>query len=263
MDTFTTLYNRLNKAQKQAVDAIDGPVMVIAGPGTGKTSILTLRIANILKRTDTLPENVLALTFTESGAYNMRKKLVDIIGTSAYKVTINTFHGFCNDIIKQYPERFPRIIGSTAITEVDQIAIMEAIITNTDLEVLKPYGDPFFYVRPSLGEIRKLKREAVSVEDFKNSIEKQEKDFEDEPDKIHAKGAHKGKMKGEFTKLKEQIQKNWELLQLYTAYEQALIESKFYDFEDMIVEVVKTLRADSDLLLILQETYQYLSLIHI
>src|SRR5258708_1858416 len=176
--TFPTLYNRLNKAQKQAVDAIDGPVMVIAGPGTGKTSILTLRIANILQKTDTAPENILALTFTESGAYNMRKKLVAIVGTAAYKVTISTFHGFCNDIIKQYPERFPRIIGSTAIVDVDQIAIMEEIIENTDLELLKPYGDPFFYVRPVLGEIRKLKRENVSVKEFEKGIEKQEEDFE-------------------------------------------------------------------------------------
>jgi len=258
MDTFSTLYKRLNKGQKQAVDAIDGPVMVIAGPGTGKTSILTLRIANILKQTDTAPENILALTFTESGAYAMRRKLVDIIGTAAYKVTISTFHGFCNDIIRQYPERFPRIIGSTAITDVDQIAIMEEIISNTDLDLLKPYGDPFFYVRPVLGEIRKFKREALSVEDFKTSIEKQETDFESEPEKVHTKGAHKGKMKGEFVKLKEQIEKNKELLQLYTAYEQKLIEGKYYDFEDMIVEVVRTLKNDSDLLLILQETYQYI-----
>lgn len=256
--TFSTLYSRLNKAQKQAVDAIEGPVMVIAGPGTGKTSILTLRIANIIQKTDTAPENILALTFTESGAYAMRKKLVEIIGTAGYKVTISTFHGFCNEVIKQYPERFPRIIGSTAITDVDQIAIMEEIILNTDLELLKPYGDPFFYVRPVLGEIRKLKREAIGVEDFEKGIEKQEKDFEDEPERVHVKGAHKGKMKGEFVKLKEQIAKNRELLQLYTSYEKALMEKKYYDFEDMIVEVVKTLKEDSDLLLILQETHQYI-----
>ncbi|MDQ5893294.1 MAG: ATP-dependent helicase UvrD/PcrA, partial [Patescibacteria group bacterium] len=114
---FETLYKRLNAAQKKAVDTIEGPVMVVAGPGTGKTSILTLRIANILKKTDTAPENILALTFTESGAYAMRKKLVSIIGTAGYKVNINTFHSFCNEVIKQYPERFPRIIGSMAITD--------------------------------------------------------------------------------------------------------------------------------------------------
>lgn len=256
--TFESDYKRLNKAQKQAVDTIEGPVMVIAGPGTGKTSILTLRIANILKKTDTAPENILALTFTESGAYAMRKKLVEIIGTAAYKVVISTFHGFCNDTIKQYPERFPRIIGSAAITDVDQFAIMEKIIETSELELLRPYGDPFFYIRPALGEIRKLKREAVSVEDFKASIEKQEKDFDDEPEKIHTKGAHKGKMKGEFVKLAEQIKKNKELLLLYGAYEKALIEGKYYDFEDMIVEVVKTLKNDEDILLILQESFQYI-----
>ncbi len=255
---FETLYKRLNSAQKKAVDTTEGSVMVIAGPGTGKTSILTLRIANILQKTDISPENILALTFTESGAYAMRKKLVEIIGTAGYKVNINTFHGFCNEIIKQYPERFPRIIGSTAITDIDQIALMEKIIESNDLELLKPYGDIFFYVRPTLGEIRNLKREAISVEDFAKIIKKQETDYDEIPDKVHMKGAHKGKMKGEFIKLKEKIEKNKELLSLYDSYEKVLIKGKFYDFEDMIVEVIKTLKKDSDLLLILQESYQYI-----
>jgi len=255
---FEALYKRLNKAQKQAVDTIDGPVMVIAGPGTGKTSILTLRIANIISMTDTAPENILALTFTDSGAYAMRKKLVGIIGTPGYKVNINTFHGFCNEVIKQYPERFPRIIGSTAITEIDQIALMEKIIDSNSFEMLKPYGDIYFYAKPVLSEIRNLKRENIGVNDFEKIISKQEKDFNDNPDKVHIKGAHKGKMKGEYVKLKEQIDKNKELLFLYNAYEKSLEENKFYDFEDMIVEVVKTLKTDSDLLLILQESYQYI-----
>ena len=258
MTLFDTLYKNLNNAQKQAVDTIDGPVMVVAGPGTGKTTVLTLRIANILKETDTSPENILAITFTESGAYTMRKKLVSIIGTAAYKVTISTFHGFCNDVIKLYPERFPRIIGSKAIAEVDQIAILEKIILAENLDMLKPYGDIFFYVKPVLNEIRKLKREAINTDDFKKIIKKQENDFENEPEKMHVKGAHKGKMKGEYVKIKEQIAKNKELLRLYIAYEEALIKNKFYDFEDMIVEVVKTLKKDTDLLLILQETYQYI-----
>jgi DNA helicase-2/ATP-dependent DNA helicase PcrA len=255
---FDEQYKLLNKEQKRAVDTIDGSVMVIAGPGTGKTTILTLRIANILKKTDTAPENILALTFTESGAYAMRKKLVNIIGTAGYKVNINTFHGFCNEIIKQYPERFPRIIGSKAISDIDQIALMEKIIESSDLKLLKPYGDVFFYVKPALGEIRNLKREAMGVEDFAKIIKKQEKDFEENPDKIHEKGAHKGKMKGEFIKIKDKIEKNKELLKLYDKYEKTLVKEKFYDFEDMIIEVIKTLKKDSDLLLILQENNQYI-----
>ncbi|MEI6238260.1 MAG: ATP-dependent DNA helicase [bacterium] len=257
-ETFNELYLRLNKEQKKAVDTVEGPLMVIAGPGTGKTSILTLRIVNILKVTDTAPENILALTFTESGAYAMRKKLVSIIGASAYKVNIKTFHGFCNGIIAEFPERFPRIIGSVSISDVDQIKIMEDIISEAKLEYLKPWSDQFYYVRSSLGEIRNLKREAVSAEDFFALIKKQEKDFSQIPDQYHEKGAHKGKMKGEYIKLKEHIAKNKELAGLYKEYEEKLLALKYYDYEDMIVEVVKALRKDPEFLLILQETYQYI-----
>ena len=88
--TFQEAYKKLNKAQKEAVDAVEGPVMVVAGPGTGKTQILTLRIANILEKTQIGPGNILALTFTESGVHSMRKRLVSIIGNEAYRVNIFT-----------------------------------------------------------------------------------------------------------------------------------------------------------------------------
>ncbi|MDO8575294.1 MAG: ATP-dependent DNA helicase [bacterium] len=257
-NTFETLYSRLNKEQKRAVDTTEGPVMVTAGPGTGKTSILTLRIANILKKTDTSPENILALTFTESGAYNMRRKLVEIVGSEAYKVNINTFHGFCNGIIQDYPERFPRIIGATNISEIDQIKIMEEIIDGKKLEYLKSWSNPFYYVKPILSEIRNLKREAVSAEDFGKLLKKQEKNLLSRDDLYHTKGAYKGKMKGEFVKEKEYIEKNKELHGLYEDYEASLLKNKVFDYEDMIVEVVKVLKKDSDFLLILQENFQYI-----
>src|SRR3989338_2550411 len=121
---FDSHYKKLNPEQRAAVDTIDGPVIVIAGPGTGKTSILTLRISNILRRTDTAPENILALTFTESGVHSIRKKLVEIIGARGYRMPIHTFHSFCNDVIKSFPREFPRIIGSQHVTDVDQISII-------------------------------------------------------------------------------------------------------------------------------------------
>src|SRR3990167_6029400 len=97
---FEKEYLTLNPRQKEAVDAIDGPVMVIAGPGTGKTKILILRIANILRLTDTPPEAILAITFTENAASEMRRRLAELIGSSAYRASITTFHGFCNRIIQ-------------------------------------------------------------------------------------------------------------------------------------------------------------------
>ena len=75
---FENAYQHLNDQQRAAVDHIDGPLLVIAGPGTGKTQLLSVRVANILRQTDVGPENILCLTFTETGASNMRKRLVAI-----------------------------------------------------------------------------------------------------------------------------------------------------------------------------------------
>ncbi|MBC7723057.1 MAG: UvrD-helicase domain-containing protein, partial [Pedobacter sp.] len=81
---FNKVYTQLNNEQKMAVDAIEGPVMVIAGPGTGKTQILSARIGKILLETDTQPENILCLTYTDAGTLAMRKRLMNFIGPDAY-----------------------------------------------------------------------------------------------------------------------------------------------------------------------------------
>jgi DNA helicase-2/ATP-dependent DNA helicase PcrA len=98
---FKEEYEKLNEKQRLAVDTIDGPVMVIAGPGTGKTQILASRIGKILLDTDVYPQNILCLTYTEAGAVAMRKRLLQFIGPAAYKVHIYTFHGFCNEVIQE------------------------------------------------------------------------------------------------------------------------------------------------------------------
>src|ERR1700761_6122665 len=98
---FREEYQKLNDQQKLAVDTIEGPVMVIAGPGTGKTQILAARIGKILLETDALPENILCLTYTDAGVVAMRRRLLSFIGPESYKVNIHTFHSFCNDIIQE------------------------------------------------------------------------------------------------------------------------------------------------------------------
>jgi DNA helicase II / ATP-dependent DNA helicase PcrA len=257
MTSYPELYKKLNPAQRDAVDTIEGPVMVVAGPGTGKTQILTLRIANILAKTDTTPENILALTFTEAATHNMRRRLAEIIGNPAYRVAINTFHGFCNDIIKKYPEDFPRIIGSKSITDVDQVSIIESIIEENELVLLKPWGDRFLYVRDIVSAISDLKREGVTPDKFAEILSQEKKDFESIPDLYHEKGAHKGKMKGDYQKLERKILKNEELSLVYEKYQEELTKRKQYDFNDMILEVLETLDSNRNLLQILQEEHQY------
>ncbi|MDO8751941.1 MAG: ATP-dependent helicase, partial [Candidatus Wolfebacteria bacterium] len=254
---FQTLYKRLNNAQKEAVDRVEGPVIVIAGPGTGKTEILTFRIANILKQTDTEPENILALTFTESGRVAMRRRLAEIIGSPAYGVGIMTFHGFCNDIIQTYPEEFPHIIGGEPITEVDQIRVIEEIVKKLPLEILKPIGDPLYYIRNIETALGTLKREGVSVEKFKHIADEEEKHFKKREDLYHEKGPARGKMKGEYIREEKEIQKHKELAEVYAEYQKTLRREKRYDYSDMIMETLEALQKNENLLRILQEKYQY------
>ena len=255
---FKIAYRKLNPEQKQAVDAIEGPVMVIAGPGTGKTHLLTMRIANILAETDTPPEAVLALTFTESAVASMRKKLSELIGSEAYRVNITTFHGFANDIIKNYPDDFPNIIGSTNISDVDQVQIVRQIIDSLELFNLRPFGSRYFYLRSIINAINELKQQGVLPEEFSQIINDQEKVFLKIEDLYHKKGAHKGKMKGKYIDMQKHIKRNKELISIYDEYQKSLSNLRFYDYSDMIVQAMVVLKKNNDLLLTLQEQYLYI-----
>ncbi|MEK7585300.1 MAG: ATP-dependent DNA helicase, partial [Patescibacteria group bacterium] len=230
---FSTLYRALNAAQRAAVDAIQGPVMIIADPGTGKTQVLTLRIANILRQTDTPPEAILALAFTRSAAATLRQRLVSIIGTAGFRVKIHTFHSFCNEIIRTYPEYFPRIIGSTAALPIDQIRLMRQVIDETPLKLLKPFGSPYYYLYPALESIDRLKKENVSPAGLAKWL----------------RGAKSADRSFERTK---------ELLKLYRSYEAALAKAKLYDFNDMVMEVIRRLEGDAGFRELLQAEHQYL-----
>src|SRR5580700_3955083 len=104
---FLDRYSKLNDRQKEAVDYIYGPVMVIAGPGTGKTEVLSMRIANLLRsEAQVQPHEILCLTYTDEATNAMRRRLVQIIGPAAHKVNIHTFHAFCNNVIQNNSEYF-------------------------------------------------------------------------------------------------------------------------------------------------------------
>lgn len=129
---FQTRYAKLNANQRQAVDYIHGSLLVIAGPGTGKTELLSMRTAQILRQTDTLPDSILCLTFTESGAANMRQRLRQIIGEDAYKIAIHTFHSFGTEIINQHRQYFFRGADAQPADELTQHQIVTGILEGLD-----------------------------------------------------------------------------------------------------------------------------------
>lgn len=258
MGKFEQLYDNLNKEQKLAVDTIEGPVMVVAGPGTGKTAVLTLRIANILKRTDVPPDAILALTFTDAAAREMKRRLVEIVGPAGYRVTVSTFHGFANSIIERYPEDFPRLVGAIHIEEVERAALLEEIFDALPLTLLRPYGDPYYYLQAARKRISDCKRENISPELLVTRINEHRKEIESSADLRHEKGAHKGKVKGSYTKELEALEKLAEFAEVYERYEALLLERRLYDYDDMILEVVRTLEGSENFRLKLSEEYQYI-----
>lgn len=257
-DEFKKAYSALNREQTEAVDTIEGPVMVIAGPGTGKTQILTLRIANILLKTQINPENILALTFSEAASFEMRERLTKIIGTPAFRVEISTFHSFANSIIKNYPEEFPTLLSSESITELEQIEMIEKLIGSLNLKLLKPFGEPLYFLKDILQAINDLKKEGIVSEALFEAIKKQEMDFGQIDDLYHEKGKYKGEMKGSYQSLQKDIEKEKEFLKVFEAYQKALIVEKKYDFNDMLLQVVNVLQTNKSLLLRIQEKYQYI-----
>jgi DNA helicase-2/ATP-dependent DNA helicase PcrA len=180
-EKFNTEYARLNTEQNQAVNAIEGAVMVNAGPGTGKTQILTLRIAQILNKTDTQPENILALTFTNSGVYAMRERLRLYIEDQAYRTNIFTFHAFCEHIIKTFPFYFPQFEYSHVIDDLQKVKYVEQILDTGDFVHLKGKHDEYQKIKDITRAINEIKKEGLSVQGFKDSLPEWKKEMLSDP----------------------------------------------------------------------------------
>lgn len=246
---FDSAYKKLNQAQKLAVDTIDGPVLVLAGPGTGKTQVLTTRIANILKETDTDPSSILALTFTEAATREMRERLIKLIGKDGYFVQVTTFHGFCNDVIVQNPERFSRPAGMQNVTDLEKIQIIKDILEQGSYEHLKPINDPLYYTPHIISSLSTLKREGFPFHRFQQLVSILKDEFELQKDDLN---------KTVFSERIKQVNKNLDLLDIYEKYQLKLTELGRFDFDDMINWVTESFETDNDFLLSYQEKFQYL-----
>jgi len=258
MNKFAENYQRLNAEQKKAVDKIYGPVLVLAGPGTGKTQVIALRIANILQKTDVNPFNILCLTFTNAGVKAMRDRLVKIMGVDGYKVVIHTFHSFCGEVMAMYPERFLFAKRTTQISDLQKINIGQEIIDNLEnIKYTRPLKSPYFFLPDMMKNVSALKREGLSPDDFATLVKKVYEEFLTHDEYYHAKGKHAGKMIGKYANKQKKIEKNQELALFYKAYQERLRENGWFDFDDMILSVLAEFKRDRSFLADFQERYMF------
>lgn len=263
MTEFEKLYKSLNKAQKQAVDAIDGPVMVVAGPGTGKTQILAARIANILNTTDTQPYGILCLTYTDAGVVAMRERLLSFIGPVAYRINIHTFHSLCNEII-QYNTGYFGYTGLNPASDLDTIEIIQEIIDELPNDhILKRLKGEIYYDVADYKNLFKILREenfnpeeltAVLNRSLQTRIDDGEFEY-----KRNGKDYKKGdRNERKYNEAKLETDRLIAAIAEFKNFENKMKERRLYDFTDMITWVVNAFKTDKDFLLNYQERFLYL-----
>ncbi len=257
-DKFAKAYKSLNKGQKAAVDAIEGPVMVVAGPGTGKTTVLTLRIANILKQTDTPAHGILAITYTDAGVKAMRKKLRDIIGSRAHEVEIHTFHSFAKAMMNEYQDHFVELGGLKQMTEVEAEMLVKEILEDKKFIDLRPSGKPDAYLAGILRSISDSKRDAVTPKEVREFAKAEIERIESDESSVSTRGKTKGKLKAEAQERIEKCKKTILFADIYELYEREKRERKRIDFNDLIIELLLKLKEDELFLRLLQERFLYI-----
>jgi DNA helicase-2/ATP-dependent DNA helicase PcrA len=260
---FLEEYQKLNEQQRKAVDTIEGPVMVIAGPGTGKTQILAARIGKILLDTDASPENLLCLTYTDAGAIAMRRRLNGLIGSDAYKVNIYTFHAFCNDIIQENLSIFEKT-EMDPISELEKIQLLKTLIDTFPKDhPLKRYrGDVYFEIGNLAGLFSTMKREGWSQSFIREKIDSYLADLSNR-DHFIAKRATREFKKGDIRtdkieEEKERMQRLAAAVNEFSNYQSLMRQHNRYDFDDMINWVIKAFEENKQLLSDYQERYQYI-----
>ncbi|MEF8846840.1 MAG: ATP-dependent DNA helicase [Candidatus Paceibacterota bacterium] len=327
MEEFEQRYQKLNEEQKKAVDAIEGPVLVIAGPGSGKTEILGLRVANILKEVDVYPSNILCLTFTDSAAVNMRERLKGLIGPEAYNVAIHTFHSLGRDIRNYHPEIFYRRDIFTSADELTQLDILEDIFNQLSYNnpLAKTHPDRgYLYITEAKRSIEHLKKAGLTPKEFLKIlnhneqslkflnplideafgsriskdlfdelppiVEKMKKHEVDEFPVDHMKPlvpvvagsleralnkavsrdktspltewknnwTYKTKDGDRAMKETKYLEKMKALASVYKTYNQEMEQRGYYDFDDMILDVIKAIEENDELRYELQEQFQYI-----
>ncbi|HNK29590.1 MAG TPA: ATP-dependent helicase, partial [Ferruginibacter sp.] len=259
---FEEEYQKLNEAQRRAVDTIDGPVMVIAGPGTGKTQILAARIGKILLDTDALPENILCLTYTDAGTIAMRKRLLQFIGADAYKVHIYTFHAFCNDVIQDNLPLFEKT-SLDPISELESIQLFKTLIDAFPKNhPLKRYrGDVYFEINNLRNLFSAMKKEGWQPHYISQKIDEYMADLPNRDEYI-AKRAVKEFKKGDvrtdkIEEEKEKMEKLRAAVHEFDQYQELMRRRNRYDFDDMINWVIRAFEENRNLLSAYQEKFQY------
>ena len=210
----------LNEQQREAVLTTDGPLLILAGAGSGKTRVLTYRTAYLIDECGVNPYNIMAITFTNKAAGEMRERIDDMVGYGSESIWVSTFHSTCVRILRRYIDRLGYDTNFTIYDADDQKALMKDICKRLEIDT-KMYKEKMF-----LNVISSAKDEMIDPIEFEN------------------------RFTGDFVKRKQAL--------VYKEYQNALKQNNALDFDDLLVKTVELFKLDKEVLDYYQERFRYI-----
>lgn len=213
------LLQGLNKEQQEAVKHTDGPLLIMAGAGSGKTRVLTHRIAYLLDEKEVSPRNVLAITFTNKAAREMRERVHKLVGKGSDQIWVSTFHSMCVRILRRDIDRIGYNQSFTILDSSDQLSVIKQVLKNLNIDPKK------FDPRAMLGQISAAKNELMTPADYNNKV-------------------------GNFYER--------QVGQIYEGYQKMLQKNQSLDFDDLIMQTIHLFKRVPEVLEYYQRRFQYI-----
>jgi len=237
------LLKNLNKEQMEAVTHKNGPLLIIAGAGTGKTSVIAHRIAWLIEQKLAKPSEILALTFTDKAAREMDERILELVPYGVLDFTATTFHGFCKNVLEDYGIEVGLSPDFELLNEAQQILLIRQNLEKFALDLYKPISNPNKFIAALVKLFSRAKDELVSVDDYEKSSQKYLKKAQKDPKNIE--------LREEATLIKEQAL-------AYATYEKIKEKNCFFDFGDLIYKTHEILKNRPFILRKLQDKFKYI-----
>ncbi|OGG14756.1 hypothetical protein A2773_04035 [Candidatus Gottesmanbacteria bacterium RIFCSPHIGHO2_01_FULL_39_10] len=235
------LDHKLNKEQLEAVQHGEGPLLIIAGAGTGKTTVITERIKRLITQELAKPSQILALTFTQKAAREMEER-VDILMPYGYtQMWISTFHSFCERVIRQEAIHIGLNPGFKLISDTDATLLLRKNLFQLDLDYFRPLGNPTKFIGGMLNHFSRLQDEDVSPKQYLVWAQSQ-----------------KSKVKSQNEDEKLEIKKYLELAQAYEGYSKLKIKESLMDYGDLISNTLLLFRSRKNILKVYQDQFKFI-----
>ena len=237
----------LNEAQREAVTHGEGPLLIIAGVGTGKTTVITRRIAWLIAKKKAKPAEILGLTFTERAAAEMEERVDRLVPYGYIEAQIGTFHSFCDRLLRQNAILLGLSPDYRILTEAEQVIFLKGHLFDLPLERFRPLGNPVKHLRAILTLFSRAKDEDVVPQEYLAYAQE-----------LSVRSKEEAKENGDEELLKEELAEQTELAKTYEAYQQLLAQHGFVDFGDLITLALKLFREHPLVLKRYQQQFRYI-----